>query len=93
MASRFVARPRALAVNTPARTYSLGVSQYHQPDLLNDCVRNGNRCGQIGICTGMNLQECGHQRLIELRPFGRVLERGICAAPRAASAARASEEM
>ena len=27
-------------------------SQYHRPGLLNDCVRNGNRCGQTGMGTG-----------------------------------------
>ena len=43
------------AVKTPALTYSLGWSQYHWPDLLNDCVRNGNRCGQIGMRTGIEI--------------------------------------
>ena len=51
-APRRASRPSQ--VKHPAPTYSLGVSQYHRPSLLNDCVRNGNRCSQTGIGTGMN---------------------------------------
>ena len=36
----------------PAITYSLGVTQYHRPELRNDRVRNGNGCVQSGFVTG-----------------------------------------
>ena len=43
---------RALRSINPAPTYSLGLRQYHRLGLLNDCVRNGNRCGQTDMGTG-----------------------------------------
>ena len=60
-------------------TNLLSRCHYHRPQLLNFCVRDGNRCIQSGICTGKSVTPIcdppAHQvRWEKSHPPGQVLD-------------------
>lgn len=49
------AEPPRLRNDNPG-TNLLSPYDYHRPNLLNCCVRDGNRCFQVGMRTGENVK-------------------------------------